>query len=103
MRHAQVFLFSALMVCNFSFAQVTETVGLNVIDGDHIQQFSIQIGAPPPIGQASSLISDILLQNDIDCPPERTMVSRSVWQCGNGKLIRVESESFAALLDQAWN
>ena len=98
-------LFCTFVIAQFGIFPSThaaDPVVVSVIDGEEIQQLSLQLNGPPPIGGESDLIMNLFSQNDVDCPPERKKISKTIWKCGNGKLIRVEDEAFASILDQAW-
>lgn len=86
-----------------------DKVTLEIVDENgNVKEVSFEwpFSGPPPIGDNSSLaakVEEILKENDVDCPPERTKVSDYVWRCGNGKLVRTKDRKVGRLLSKAWD
>jgi hypothetical protein len=47
-------------------------------------------------------INGILNENNIDCPPARSLIAPNIWLCGNGKKIRTNDTKLKELLTAAW-
>ncbi|MEM6737713.1 MAG: hypothetical protein AAF620_16745 [Bacteroidota bacterium] len=98
-------------ICLISSIEVVQqgTVSLEIINEDGTSKmvsFEWPFIGPPPIGSdsvLSSKVQNILVDNDIDCPPERKKVSDNIWKCGNGKKIRTNDKKLEALLTKVWN
>ncbi len=59
----------------------------------------------PPIGAGKKILNKIetkLREAGVDCPPKQRKLSSYIWECGNGKLVRVKDKRVAMLFSSMW-